>query len=212
MATKKTDDEVLKQFVGTIPRIRRQILEVRISGLSPLIVHRFAEETMDDVESDQTGQKSLGPKPIRNPEAEYEASRYLNSQGVDCIPALAVKRSMVNAVIRFISKGQMTGTQADGLFFVLGDLLPIKSDPPYMRRDRVRYKGTTMDLRYRPCYENGSVDLQIEFRKDIITPENIIEILNTAGFQVGILEWRPDKHGPFGRFEVAQHLDTGLRT
>lgn len=43
----------------------------------------------------------------------------------------------------------------------------------------------------------------IRYNKDIITPSMIVNMLNLAGFAVGLCEWRVEKSGSFGMFEVA---------
>ena len=36
-----------------------------------------------------------------------------------------------------------------------------------------------------------------------LTAEQIVNLINTGGFAVGVGEWRPEKNGQFGLFHVA---------
>jgi hypothetical protein len=42
----------------------------------------------------------------------------------------------------------------------------------------------------------------VEFDHHSIAVEQIFNLVNRAGFAVGICEWRPERNGPFGRFRV----------
>ena len=59
------------------------------------------------------------------------------------------------------------------------------------------------DLRYRGEFRNWWADLPIEYnRSSQYSLEAIINIINAGGFVCGVGEWRPEKDGNFGRYEV----------
>lgn len=83
--------------------------------------------------------------------------------------------------------------------------MEIEGAKPKMRTDTVRigsFGSKVADLRYRPMYVGWSVTLTIEFNVHAISAEWIAYLLNVAGFAVGVGEWRPEKSGTFGMFEV----------
>jgi hypothetical protein len=58
------------------------------------------------------------------------------------------------------------------------------------------------DLRYRPQFDQWSVDINIEYDADLLQQGDIVNLIDRAGFGVGVGEWRPEKGGEFGRFAV----------
>jgi hypothetical protein len=61
----------------------------------------------------------------------------------------------------------------------------------------------TTTLRYRPQFDEWSVKLKIMYARNSISPEQIVNLFNVAGFAVGIGERRPGKSGDsFGMFKV----------
>jgi len=110
---------------------------------------------------------------------------------------------------------------------VNGDLLPIKfksrapseSDEtityfgkgPGMRRDIVRVGRPGQknpDNRYRPCFDDWSVDVEITFEPKMISLAELYHLIRRAGTSVGLCEWRPlvqgssGHGGEFGRFDL----------
>lgn len=60
-------------------------------------------------------------------------------------------------------------------------------------------------MRYRPIYHNWSCDLHIQFDSTVMSPVMVVNLLNRAGFNVGVAELRPlgkKSSGPHGRFHV----------
>ena len=87
------------------------------------------------------------------------------------------------------------------MFFVPGELVAIEGEPS-MREDMVRVGMGTADLRYRPEFKSWSISLPIEYNADAITLEQIVNLVNLAGFGVGIGEWRPERDGQYGMFHA----------
>jgi hypothetical protein len=45
--------------------------------------------------------------------------------------------------------------------------------------------------------------VRVRFNANVLSAAQIVNLFNTAGFGVGIGEWRPEKDGQFGMFHVA---------
>ena len=75
-----------------------------------------------------------------------------------------------------------------------------------MRSDRVVLSGMsrTSSIAYRPMYEDWGMDVPIWINAGFVSPDQIVNLLNIAGFGVGIGDWRVEKKGTFGQFEVAR--------
>ena len=60
----------------------------------------------------------------------------------------------------------------------------------------------TADIRYRPEFRDWKIPVSIKFNANAVSAEQIANLLNTAGFAIGIGEWRPERNGSYGRFHV----------
>jgi hypothetical protein len=81
-----------------------------------------------------------------------------------------------------------------------------------MREDTVRVGAGSTDLRYRPEFRNWSMILNFEFDAQSLTQPTILNLVQRAGFGVGLGEWRPEKGGEYGRFEVDVNFETLVST
>jgi hypothetical protein len=60
-------------------------------------------------------------------------------------------------------------------------------------------------IRSRPKFEAWSADFDVLYDPDLITDEDIFKaVLTDAGNRIGIGDYRPQKTGWFGRFNVAE--------
>jgi len=71
-----------------------------------------------------------------------------------------------------------------------------------MREDMVRVGMGTADIRFRGEVSDWSIDFIIEYNPTVISCEQILGLLDLAGFSVGIGEWRPQRSGDYGRFKI----------
>ena len=86
---------------------------------------------------------------------------------------------------------------------VQGSVLKIENAEPYMRTDHVRIGVKQTDVRYRPSYPIGwSVDIPIVYDADVISIEQLLNLIERAGFSVGLCEHRPEKDGDKGMFKL----------
>ena len=187
-----------EQAVVDVPTIQVQTITVTIEGTSPLLTNNFSDAAKEQILKKQMKQPT-GGKGAKDPQANYEASIYRTDDGRPGFPASGVKKACVNAC-RFIDDMKMT--EARGAFYVMGDILPIDGEPQ-IHEAMVRLRGSTADIRYRAEYPDWRIDLPIKFNPRIITVEGIVNLLNTAGFHIGIGDWRPEKNGTHGMFHVS---------
>ena len=56
----------------------------------------------------------------------------------------------------------------------------------------------------RPMFENWNCEFDVTYNASNISPEQIINLINWAGFQSGAGSWRPEKGGIYGQYEVTK--------
>jgi len=188
------------QKVGIeIPRLNLATVQVVLIGDSPLICHAWSHKAKQAM-LDKQMKKAKQAKEAKDPQKDFEESLYKLPDGSGYgFPAVAFKAAMVGAC-RFVENIKMT--EARGAFHILGELIPINGDPS-PREDMVRIAMGTADVRYRGEFKTWSVILDIRYNQSAISAEQIINLLNVAGFGVGVGEWRPERDGSYGRFHVA---------
>lgn len=58
------------------------------------------------------------------------------------------------------------------------------------------------NLLHRPILKEWELDFEITFDEEQIAPSIMKELLEIAGKVAGIGDWRPQKKGPYGKFQV----------
>jgi hypothetical protein len=189
--------------------LRIETVTVPVTGITPLIAHRWSEKAKRMMRDAQTG-KSRQKKEPKDPEGEFNEARYRLLDAGDGFPAVAFKSAIVGATRHFDG---LTMVQVKQAVFIHGaksadghDLLvPIDAPDPTMREDMVRVGMGTADLRYRPEYWPWEATLKIEFATTLLSAESLLNLIDAAGFG-GVGEWRPSSPkgatGIYGRFEV----------
>ena len=181
-----------------------QQVELMVTGLTPLIQNKMKESTMKEMEDVRTGKAKKSTRKAIDPKKSMLESSYLQDDGSFGFPASAFKQCAVRA-----GKGlgiAMTDTRT--LFFVIptapdGECVTIKSKKPILRKDPVNVK-TGKDLRFRPEFRNWKAKLLVRYDADRVTVEQVANLLNYGGQTVGVGEWRPEKNGTFGMFQVGE--------
>jgi hypothetical protein len=86
-----------------------------------------------------------------------------------------------------------------------GELFRIECEPgPCLRVDMVRLAGPSAvaDIRFRPDFTTWAAQVTVQYDETVMKLNHIIELLRRAGFGVGIGEWRPERGGQWGTFDV----------
>ena len=186
-----------------LPPLNIQTVTFMLIGDSPLIVHAWSEKAKR-LMLDKQMKKAAKAKEAKDPEADYEACFYRTATGGYGFPAIGLKAAMVSAA-RFVD-AKMTVLR--GAVHIDAEMLEIVGEPN-MREDMVRVGMGTADIRYRPEFVEWRSPVTIKFNASVISVEQIANLLNNAGFGVGIGEWRPEKNGSYGRFHVGSSEEAG---
>jgi hypothetical protein len=210
MATKdekKKADE--KRATVKIRAIDIQEMHCTIVGRTPLLQHRFDEKSKAQIRDKKAG-GGRGLREKCDPEAECERATYRLSTGEIAFPVTAIKRSMFSAAHRDLGVTKVLIQQTVFIRADEGVLVRVNTSGSKMREDIVRVgPAKAPDLRYRPEMDQWSIDLHIDYDSERMSTETILNLLERAGFGVGIGEWRPEKGGEHGRFQVSQGKSKG---
>jgi hypothetical protein len=192
VAAKKNTETVI-----ALPALNIQYLKLRLKGDSPLICHAWSEKAKKEM-LDKQMKKAKQAREAKDPQKDYEESLYRIPDGGFGFPAVAFKSAAVDACS---SISGITKVEARGAFHIVGDMVRIDGTPT-PREDMVRVGMGTADIRYRGEFREWSAEITLRYNANVLTPEQIANLFNTAGFAVGVGEWRPQKNGSFGMFHV----------
>ena len=186
----------------TLPPINIRIMEIGLVGDSPLICHKWSDKAKGMMLDKQLG-KAAHKKAPKNPEQDFLDSLYPHPDGGYGFPAVAFKSAAVSAC-RYAENIKMT--HARGAFHVLGEMVKIDGTPT-PREDMVRVGIGTADIRFRGEFKDWRATLRVRFNAAGMSADQIVNLFNTAGFGVGVGEWRPERDGSYGMFHVATDAD-----
>ena len=116
-------------------------------------------------------------------------------------PSVGLKAAMATAGI----ESGITKSTIHRTVRIPGDLQQIICSPgPCLRVDMVRLSGASgvADIRFRPDFREWTTDVIIQYDGGVLKLNHIVELLRRAGFGVGIGEWRPERGGQWGTFDI----------
>lgn len=200
----------------TLPELKRSVFDAYIIGDSPLIVHAWSKKARTEMLAKQMGQKL--PKFPKSPVRDFMESIYRTDDGAYGFPATGLKAAFVSACSSM--NKELTKVSARQSFYVEAEqgrsqsafagletpmqLIRIHSpNAPTMREDMVRIGMGTADLRYRAEFWPWAAKLKIIYNRMVVTDATVAALIDTAGFAVGIGEWRTEKNGVSGSFRLA---------
>ena len=199
--------ELAREQVVSLKPLVIQHMRVQIIGTSP-----YMPEPMDwrvPEYYDKKKSKQVAEKDIRSEEDKLKEKFYFTDDGNDGIPARAFYKAGKQGS-RYIIERREGGMKkwVEGIN-ILGDILPLEFKERVVKRHigREASKGSSKGaprLILRNAYIDWSVTLDIEFNASIISAEQIINILQYAGFHIGVGAFRKDCEGNFGLFKVAE--------
>lgn len=167
-------------------------VEVTIKGQSPLLMHRYPMEPVEALE-----------KKTAEEQAEIAAYRDAATQQL-YLPGVALQRGLVVAATFSKGKGRssLQKSVAAGVF-VSPEVISCGTKEYTIDARRVVVPATRgAVVRYRPKLEKWECSFELQFDPVLITENQLRKVVDDCGSRVGVLDFRPAKNGPFGRFYV----------
>lgn len=200
----------------TLPEIKLERHNLYLIGTSPLIVHAFPQKNREAMLNKQM-KIAKGGRDARDPSAEVEASKYILPDGRHGFPAVAFKSAAVTACTSLSDVTKTAARQAfrvgglsmkaEGVFegsYVRTSLVPLIAAPPMIREDVVILSGIgrNPEMRYRPEYTVWGVILDVVLNPQVVSIGQLGSMFQAAGHGVGIGDYRPERDGDCGTFDV----------
>lgn len=146
------------------------------------------------------------------PRDAAEAVAYRLPSGELYLPSTMLQRSFVEAAGDYKQRGKRQSMKyaAGAAFLVDGEVLTF--DPP-LRAFEVDSRPVVIPatkgrvMRHRPRLDAWSISARAFVDESLVPLDLVLEILNHAGRIKGLGDFRPQKGGPFGRFQVTRFED-----
>ena len=167
-------------------------IDVKIEGLSALLMHAYPLQTIEAMEK-------------KSPAEQAELSVYRDPEtGELYIPGPNVQRALVSGASYSKGKGRGNLSRvAAACLLVSPERIglgvreyAIDSRPVVVPATKGRV------LRHRPRLEKWRCSFELEYDETLLTEAQARRIVDDTGSRVGLLDFRPEKRGPFGRFMV----------
>lgn len=173
--------------------------KVKIKGITPLLMNKPEEYGFDE--------QWVEKKASTDYEKDALKKLYIDSEERIYQPATHLDRALIEAGKKIKVKGQGKATYSK-LFGSMAsveefELLHLKQKYEIFKVLVVIPATKGRIMRYRPMFKDWELEFHINF-EDEIPAEVIKEALEIAGKYVGIGDWRPEKKGKFGKFQVVK--------
>jgi len=193
----------------TVQPINMAEIRLKIRGLSPLVMNAFSEKAtrqmMEQMSTPQAKKKAKSERKPRDYEAEHLGAHHFATEGWVGIPcngfrACAIESCRLAGVMMTRAK-QALFMVADGWDRVDGQGLVKLDDmgePPEKTIMHVRLESGVVSLACRPMWRKWQATITVRYDADWISVENVINLFNRGGQQVGLCEGRPGSPNSYG--------------
>jgi hypothetical protein len=178
------------------------VLKLKIVGTSPYMPEPMDMEVLEKYNKIKSKQNYK--KDDISEEEKVKVKYYYTDDGKYGIPARAFYNAMIRAssYLFDIKQGGMRNVK-EGVT-IKGDIIPIE----FKEQKVLTHWGRTSGMKKSPmkimrnAFYDWSVELEIEYNKENLSAEQIVNVLNWAGFHIGVGSFRKEKTGNFVLFRV----------
>ncbi|MGH7180292.1 MAG: hypothetical protein ACREJC_23135 [Tepidisphaeraceae bacterium] len=172
-------------------------IRVTIEGVSALLMHAFPMVPVEALEK-----KSI--------EDQAECAAYRDAETKRLyIPALNLQRSFISGATYSKGKGRGSLQKNAAACLSIGptDRLDLGIERYVIDSRPVVVPATKgRVLRHRPKVPSWRVTFEVQYDELLLSAAQVRRIIDDTGSRVGVLDFRPEKKGPFGRF-IVTHWD-----
>lgn len=181
-----------------IKRANLRILEIPIVGDGPLVIHAWGAKALRQLrETQERGSTQSSSRRKKEPKdfiGAFNDARHISTKGWDGFHAGAIR----NAAIAACRLLDYTMVKAKMSIFILPDgftkdgtpLIRIQGAEAKPHEGIVRVANGQPDIRVRPMYFPWSANIRVQYDADQFTAEDVINLIDRCGRQVGLCEGR----------------------
>ncbi len=178
-------------------------VKVPIRGKTPLLMDRFPEESKRQILAKQVGLGKGNKKMTRDTKQETQEAIHITKSGKIGYPAFGFKKGMMECT-SFVGDVAFSKKLVSGAVKIMNvedGLIPIK-----FGKQTVLEHSIKAQTKFTPQFHDWSCELDIQYDQNNISVQDIITLLNYAGFYNGVGAWRPKGggggSGEYGMYEV----------
>lgn len=171
-----------------------KLINVTLEGVSPLLMHAFPMVAIEALEK-------------KTPEEQAEFAAYRDPlTGELYIPGINVQRALIAAATYSKGKGRGSLQKSAAACLQVSPERLSTSQKTYTVDSRPVVVPATKGrvMRHRPKLDQWKISFQIEFDDTLLKATEVRRIVDDMGQRVGLLDFRPEKKGPFGRCIVTK--------
>jgi hypothetical protein len=163
-----------------------------IKGVSPLLMHRFPLVPVE-------AHDKLSPQE----QAEHACYRDEATKQL-YIPGIAFQRSLISAAKWSKGKGRASLQNEICACVMVTPECALLNQTKFAVDSRPVVIAATKGriLRHRARLDNWQITFEIEYDPTLLKESQLRKIVDDAGSRVGLLDFRPERKGPFGRFVI----------
>ena len=169
-------------------------INITLEGISPLLMHAFPLVQVEALE-----------KKSPTEQAELAAYRDPDTNGL-YIPGINVQRALVSAAAYSKGKGRASlQKQAAACLSISPERLSLNGAGYTVDSRPVVVPATKgRVMRHRPRFEHWTIEFALDYDDALIKESELRRIVDDMGSRVGLLDFRPERKGPFGRCMVTR--------
>jgi hypothetical protein len=172
-------------------------IKVEITGVTPLLQNKPEEYGFDE--------QWVEKKASTDYEKEALKKLYVTPEGEIYQPGVHIERCLIDSGKKIRVKGQGKATYSKlfgSMVTVEEDVILIEPQDFIINKTLVVIPSTKgRVMRYRPEFKKWSMVFHINIEEEIDVSA-VREALDIAGKYTGLGDWRPEKKGKFGKFQV----------
>jgi len=177
------------------------LINVTIQGTSPLLQHRFSEESERQVSTSKRASISTE----RDPRAEAEKVCYRAKDNRLYQPSTHIMQACRAAgKYHKIGRKQVDRLVMAGMSLVETELMHDTEEFEVDSRPVVIPSTKGRVMRHRPRLDNWKLSFTLLIDDGVFDENMARTLIDDAGRRIGIGDFRPERGGPFGRFVVIE--------
>lgn len=198
-----------------IQQITMKEIHFMLLGKTPLIMNRFNQKAWQELLMPSPRGNRAGREQTlkHNPSEEFRGAMYKNrnpdAPALIHMPNRAFHKAIASAALDLPGATKAKIERLTQMPEINVDLFGV----PHLFCAMVRNSdiNRTPDVRTRPIFPQWACRVTMTYVKDILTEQSIANLMGAAGMLIGIGDWRGERGGSYGKFELVDETNADFR-